>query len=75
MTSYTLIPNTQVVRSKIDVFELHDEYEDKTHRVEITCDNDGVFITSCEKSVREDISIAHKDLAIAVANAILEAYS
>jgi hypothetical protein len=44
-------------------------------RVELTCDNDGVFITSCEKAVREDISIAQKDLAIAVAKAILEAYS
>jgi hypothetical protein len=38
-------------------------------------DNDGVFITSCEKAVRENISIAQKDLAIAVAKAILEAYS
>ena len=75
MTFYKLIPNTQVVRSTIDVFELHDEYEDKTHRVELVADNDGVFITSCEKAVRETISIAHKDLAIAVANAILEAYS
>jgi hypothetical protein len=44
------------------------------HRVELTCDNDGVFITSCEKAVREDISIGQKDVAIAVARAILEAY-
>ena len=72
---YTLIPNTQVLRSKIDVFEMTDPYdEDIKHRVELTCDNDGVFITSCEKAVREDISIAHKDVAIAVARAILEAY-
>jgi hypothetical protein len=71
---YTVVPGTQVVRSKIDVFELHDEYENKTHRVELTVDNDGVFITSCEKAVREDISIAHKDVAITVARAILEAY-
>ena len=71
---YTVVPGTQVVRSKIDVFELHDEYENKTHRVELSVDNDGVFITSCEKAVREDISIAHKDVAIAVARAILEAY-
>jgi hypothetical protein len=76
MTFYTLIPNTQVLRSKIDVFEMTDPNDENiTHRVEITCDNDGVFITSCEKSVREDISIAQKDLAIAVAKAILEAYS
>ena len=73
-SAYTLIPGTQVLRSKIDVFELHDEYENKTHRVELTVDNDGVFITSCEKAVREDISIGQKDLAIAVARAILEAY-
>jgi hypothetical protein len=52
---YTLIPGTQVLRSKIDVFELHDEYENKTHRV-------------------EDMSISHKDVAIALARAILEAY-
>jgi hypothetical protein len=46
-SAYTLIPGTQVLRSKIDVFELHDEYENKTHRVELSVDNDGVFITSC----------------------------
>ena len=73
-SAYTLIPGTQVVRSKIDVFELHDEYENKTHRVELTVDNDGVFITSCEKTVREEISIGHKDVAIVLARAILEAY-
>ena len=73
-SSYTVVPGTQVVRSKIDVFELHDEYENKTHRVELTVDNDGVFITSCEKTVREDISIGHKDVAIVLARAILEAY-
>jgi hypothetical protein len=73
--SYTLIPNTQVLRSKIDVFEMTDPYDENiTHRVELTVDNDGVFITSCEKAVREDISIGHKDVAIAVAKAILEAY-
>ena len=72
---YTLIPNTQVLRSKIDVFEMTDpDDEDIIHRVEITADNGGVFITSCEKNVREDISIGHKDLAIATARCILEAY-
>ena len=75
MTFYTLIPNTDVLRSKIDVFEMTDPNDENiNHRVELTCDNDGVFITSCEKAVREDISIAQKDLAIAVAKAILEAY-
>ena len=73
-SAYTLIPGTSVIRSKIDVFELHDEYENKTHRVELTVDNDGVFITSCEGGAREDMSISQKDLAIAVARGILEAY-
>jgi hypothetical protein len=73
---YTLIPNTQVLHSKIDVFEMTDpDDEDIIHRVEITADNGGVFITSCEKNVREVISIAQKDLAIAVAKSILEAYN
>ena len=75
MTFYTLIPNTDVLRSKIDVFEMTDPNDENiNHRVELIVDNDGVFITSCEKAVRENISIAQKDLAIAVANAILEAY-
>jgi hypothetical protein len=69
---YTLIPNTQVLHSKIDVFELSDEYEDK--RVELSVDNGGVVITSVEKCVRKNVSISDKDLAIAVARAILEAY-
>jgi hypothetical protein len=74
--SYTLIPNTQVLHSKIDVLEVTDpDDEDIIHRVEITADNGGVFITSCEKNVREVISIAHKDLAIATARCILEAYN
>ena len=73
---YTLIPNTDVLRSKIDVFEMTDPNDENiNHRVELIVDNDGVFITSCEKAVRENISISQKDLAIAVANAILEAYS
>ena len=72
---YTLIPNTDVLRSKIDVFEMTDPNDENiNHRVELVVDNDGVFITSCEKAVRENISISQKDLAIAVANAILEAY-
>ena len=74
-SAYTLIPGTQVLRSKIDVFEMTDPYDENIkHRVELTCDNDGVFITSCENAVREDISIGHKDVAIVLARAILEAY-
>jgi hypothetical protein len=71
---YTKLPGTDVLRSKIDVFEIHDEAENKTHRVELTVDNAGIFITSCEGGAREDMSISQKDLAIAVARAILEAY-
>ena len=75
MTFYTLIPNTDVLRSKIDVFEwTNPADETDSQRAEVTIDNDGVFITSCSGNAREDISIAQKDLAIAVANAILEAY-
>ena len=72
---YTLIPNTDVLRSKIDVFTWTDPTnEENTERVELIVDNDGIFITSAVKGVREDISIVQKDLAIALANAILEAY-
>jgi len=72
---YTLIPNTDVLRSKIDVFQWTDPAdEDNTERVELIVDNSGIFITSCSKGAREDISIEQKDLAIATARAILEAY-
>ena len=72
---YTLIPGTDVLRSKIDVFTwTNPADENETHRVELTADNDGIFITSCDGGAREDISIAQKDLAIAVAYGILQAY-
>ena len=72
---YTKLPGTDVLRSKIDVFTMSDsDNENVFHRVELTADNDGVFITSCDGGAREDISIGHKDVAIAVAKAILEAY-
>ena len=72
---YTKLPGTDVLRSKIDVFTMSDPDDEKRfHRVELTVDNDGVFITSCEGGAREDMSISQKDLAIAVARAILEAY-
>lgn len=72
---YTHIPNTDVVRSKIDVFQWTDPAdEENTERVELIVDNSGIFITSCSKGAREDISIEQKDLAIATARAILEAY-
>ena len=72
---YTKLLGSDVLRSKIDVFTMSDPNdEDVFHRVELTVDNDGVFITSCAGGAREDMSIAQKDLAIAVARAILEAY-
>ena len=75
MPFYTKLPGTDVLRSKIDVFTMSDPDDEKRfHRVELTVDNDGVFITSCEGGAREDMSISQKDLAIAVARAILEAY-
>ena len=73
---YTKLPGTDVLRSKIDVFTMSDsDNENVFHRVELTADNDGVFITSCSGGAREDLSIAHKDLAIALARGILEAYN
>jgi len=73
---YTLLPGTDVLRSKIDVFTwTNPENENETERVELTVDNAGIFITSCSGGAREDMSIAQKDLAIALAYGILEAYS
>lgn len=72
---YTLLPGTDVLRSKIDVFTwTNPANENETERVELTVDNSGIFITSCSGGAREDMSIAQKDLAIGVAKAILEAY-
>ena len=67
---------SQVVRSKIDVFTWVDPNDkEKTERVEVTVDDLGVWITSFTGNVREDMSIDNKDLAIALAKAILEGYS
>lgn len=67
---------SQVVRSKIDVFTWTDTNDkEKTERVEVTVDDLGVWITSCTGNVREEMNIDNKDLAIALAKAILEGYS
>ena len=72
---YTLLPGTDVLRSKIDVFTwTNPADENETGRVELTVDNGGIFITSCSGGAREDMSIGEKDLAIALAHGILEAY-
>jgi hypothetical protein len=60
---------TNVIRSKIDVFTTENE------RVEVTLDDDGLFLTACHKGAREDLSIGSKDLVIAMAKAILEHYN
>ena len=60
---------SNVIRSKIDIFTIEDE------RVEVTLDDDGLFLTACGKGAREDLSIGSKDLVIAVAKAILEHYN
>ena len=59
---------SNVIRSKIDIFTIEDE------RVEVTLDDDGLFLTACGKGAREDLSIGSKDLVIAMAKAILEHY-
>ena len=72
---YTLLPGTDVLRSKIDVFTwTNPADENETGRVELTVDNGGIFVTSCSGGAREDMSIEQKDLAIALARGILEAY-
>ena len=74
--NYTWTDKSQVVRSKIDVFTWTDPNDkEKTERVEVTVDDLGVWITSCTGNVREDMNIDNKDLAIALAKAILEGYS
>ena len=60
---------SNVIRSKIDIFTIEDE------RVEVTLDDDGLFLTACSKGAREDLSIGSKDLVISVAKAILEHYN
>jgi hypothetical protein len=58
---YTLLPGTDVLRSKIDVFTwTNPADENETERVELTVDNDGIFITSCSGGAREDMSIGQK---------------
>ena len=74
--NYTWTDKSKVVRSKIDVFTWVDPNDkEKTERVEVTVDDLGVWITSCTGNVREEMNIDNKDLAIALAKAILEGYS
>jgi hypothetical protein len=78
---YTCVPGTDILHSLTDVYELCDEVEGMTYRVELQVDNGGVYIKSGEKgheegskNITEDMSIGNKQLAIVVARRILELY-
>jgi hypothetical protein len=78
---YTCVPGTEIIHSTTDVYELYDEEEGLTYRVELQADNGGVYIKSGEKgheegskNITEDMSIGNKQLAIVVAKRILELY-
>ena len=81
ISPYKVVPGTDIIHSITDVYELCDEAEGITYRVELQADNGGVYIKSSEKgheegskNITEDMSIANKDLAIVVARRILELY-
>ena len=78
---YNNIIGTDILHSITDVYELCDEAEGMTYRVELQADNGGVYIKSGEKrhdegskDITEDMSIGNKELAIVVAKRILELY-
>jgi hypothetical protein len=78
---YNIVPGTDILHSTTDVYELCDEAEGMTYRVELQADNGGVYIKSSEKAheegaknIAEDMSISNKQLAIVVAKRILEVY-
>jgi hypothetical protein len=78
---YNLVPGTEILHSLTDCYELCDEAEGMTYRVELQADNGGVYIKSGErgleegsKNITEDMSIGNKELSICVARRILELY-
>ena len=78
---YTIVPETDILHSTTDCYELCDEAEGMTYRVELQADNAGIYIKSGEKgheegskNITEDMSIGNKQLAIVVAKRILELY-
>ena len=78
---YTCVPGTEIIHSTTDVYELCNEAEGMTYRVELQCDNGGVYIRSSQKgheegskNITEDMSIGNKQLAIVIAEKILEIY-
>ena len=79
---YNIVPGTQVLHSLTDCYELCDEAEGMTYRVELQADNGGIYIRSSEKgheegskNITEDMSIGNKELSIVVAKRILEIYN
>ena len=78
---YNIVPETQILHSLTDVYELTDEAEEMVYRVELNADNGGIYIRSSEKrleegskNITEDMSIGNKELSIVVAKRILELY-
>ncbi len=79
---YKIVPGTEILHSTTDVYELTNEEEEMSYRVELQADNAGVYIKSSEKDlaeegskfITEDMSISNKQLAIVVAKRILELY-
>ena len=78
---YTIVPGTEILHSTTDCYELSDEAEGITYRVELQADNGGVYMKSSQKgheegskSITEDMSIGNKQLSIVIAKRILELY-
>ena len=81
ISPYKVVPGTDILHSTTDCYELCDEAEGMTYRVELQADNGGVYIKSSEKGIEEgskniteDMSIGNKQLSICIAKRILELY-
>jgi hypothetical protein len=79
---YNIVPGTEILHSTTDCYELCDEAEGMTYRVELRADNGGIYMKSSEKgheegskNITEDMSIGNKQLAIVIAKRILELYN
>ena len=81
ISPYTKVPGTDIIHSTTDVYELCDEAEGITYRVELQADNGGVYMEYTETKIDEKsklfneyMSIANKELAVVIAKRILEIY-
>jgi hypothetical protein len=81
ISPYNLVPGTEILHSTTDCYEYTDEAEGIAYRVELQCDNAGIYIRSGErgieegsKNITEDMSIGNKELSIVIAKRILELY-